>query len=120
MILLKEEEYELVKEGEEYRVKCNSLDRLQCPDCGAKVKIRDTRRRILRDECVQNLRIYRVKCLKCKKIHSILPRQVWPYKQYSRSVIEKVLCFYKRIEVFGDCSMENSTIYRWRKLRKIS
>ena len=82
----------------------------KCPDCGGKLKIRDSKKRIVKDisgeEYTFNLR--RFICSGCGKIHTELPDCIVPQKRYSKNAIETA--------VSGKCDyyiMDDSTIYRW-------
>ena len=118
MILLGEDEYKLIctdANKNVYRVEYCGCS-LTCPYCGANVKKRDTRKRIYKDDENGVIRIFRVVCMKCKKLHSVLPYCVLPYKHYSRKVIDEARSFKTISDAYGNCFRgENSTIYRWRK-----
>ena len=57
------------------------------------------------------VRIRRLRCKKCRKIHRQLPDTILPYKHYQAQVIEEVLDDAKP-EPTGP---ESSTLYRWKK-----
>lgn len=76
------------------------------------MKVRDSKKRIVKDisgeKYVFNLR--RFKCDKCNKLHEEIPDLMKPYKQYSKEAIETAIS--------GNCnyySMEDITVYRWKK-----
>jgi hypothetical protein len=120
VILLEEGEYSLVCEDElqhAYRVAYCGKRILCCPCCGSLVRKRDTRKRVFKEEQDGSIRISRVVCLKCKRVHTVLPYCILPHKHYSRKVIEKIRSFGRISDAY--CSNfrgENSTIYRWRKI----
>ena len=68
----------MVKEGELY-----------CPDCGEKLHKYDTVTRILKTKHGLNTKIKmnRVYCKKCHKVHRVIPADVIPYKQYEKEMI---------------------------------
>lgn len=81
-----------------------------CPECNQIMRVRDSRKRTVMDECgekyVFNLR--RFKCEECQNIHLELPDCLVPYKRYSKNAIDVV--------VNGKCDyyiVDQSTIYRW-------
>lgn len=81
-----------------------------CPDCGGKLKVRDSKKRTVKDisgeEYTFNLR--RFICLECGKIHTEIPDCIVPKKRYFKDSIMAA--------VEGKCDyyiMDDSTIYRW-------
>jgi hypothetical protein len=81
-----------------------------CPFCGGTLTVKDSRDRCCIDDagCRHTLRIRRLRCKNCHKIHSELPDIIQPFKHYTSSVIETVLD--------GDestCPAEISTMHRW-------
>lgn len=81
-----------------------------CPDCGSKLKVRDSKKRIVRDisgeEYLFSLR--RFICVECGKVHTEIPDCIVPHKRYFKDAIEAA--------VDGKCDyyiMDDSTIYRW-------
>lgn len=81
-----------------------------CPDCNEKMKVRDSRKRIILDECGEKyiFSLRRFQCSTCKSIHLELPDCIIPRKRYSRNAIN--------IVVNEKCDyyiMDQSTIYRW-------
>lgn len=81
-----------------------------CPDCGGKLKVRDSKKRTVIDisgeEYIFSLR--RFVCIECGKIHTEIPDCIVPKKRYFKDSILAA--------VSGKCDyyvMDNSTIYRW-------
>lgn len=64
-----------------------------CPECGSPLCRRDKKRRIYKEAGgkKQWFLINRLKCTKCKKLHSELPDCIIPYKQYGADIIEDVI-----------------------------
>lgn len=102
-------------------VKVDTVDFLyfpRCPVCNSILEYKDTRIRKLYDYGGEVLKIYirRLKCNKCKKLHSELPKDVVPRKRYKRSVIEDVLQYWidhdDPIAIDGP---SNITMDRWRE-----
>lgn len=81
-----------------------------CPFCGGSLKVKDSRNRYCIDDkgCRHTIRIRRLRCKNCKKLHSELPDFIQPFKHYKSSVIETVLDSKADI-----CPAENSTMNRW-------
>jgi hypothetical protein len=81
-----------------------------CPFCGSTLSVKDSRKRCCIDSAGHHhiLRIRRLQCKNCHKIHSELPDIILPYKRYISSVIEAVLD--GRMD---KCPAEISTISRW-------
>ena len=84
----------------------------KCPDCMQTMKIIGSRKRIVKDiigeQYVFSLR--RMKCEKCNVIHIEIPDCIIPHKQYSKDAINTA--------IKGQCdyyTMENSTVFRWKK-----
>lgn len=82
-----------------------------CPDCGSILKIRDSKKRTVKNENgeVYTFSLRRLYCNGCRKLHIEVPDFIDKNKQYSKNVIENVTsgkCDY--------CVADNSTIYRWK------
>lgn len=88
-----------------------SSEKIPCPICGGKLSGRDSRVRQLigADGNVMRLRIRRLRCKGCGRIHSELPDIVQPFKHYASAVIQEVLDGNT-----DGCPAEDSTIRRWR------
>lgn len=83
-----------------------------CPICNYEVKIRDSKRRYIKDETGQKipLNLKRYYCSRCNKLHTEIPDIIEPYKQYDSLTIEKVKS--------GDISSfagDDSTIRNWQR-----
>ena len=65
----------------------------RCPSCGGRLRYRDFRKRIMRLEGGEKLRLLvrRFRCEKCGHYHTELPDCVVPYKHYATEVICGVL-----------------------------
>ena len=81
-----------------------------CPFCGGILTVKDSRDRCYIDSrgYRHTLRIRRLRCKNCHKLHSELPDFIQPFKQYVSSVIETVLDGNK-----DTCPAEESTMHRW-------
>ena len=119
MIILEKREYKLVKDEKKkdvWHVLHTGIQKKICPCCKGKLKIKDTRKRIIRTDQgkINWIQIYRMRCLQCQKIHSELPDCIVPYKQYATKHIKIALEAYvdKKKSYF---SIENSTYIRWYK-----
>lgn len=108
-------EYELIKEE-------NGILRMVvvsvpcCPDCGDKMRVRDSRIRCFIKEDGQKclLRHRRLRCAKCKKIHSELPDFIMPEKRYVADVILGLFFSDTSDQSQQICAVaENSTFYKW-------
>lgn len=83
----------------------------RCPQCGNVMKVRDSKRRKVKDEngteYIFSLR--RFQCGNCQKLHLEMPDCIVPYKQYSKKVIDDVLN--------GRCNyyiVDTSTVWHWK------
>ena len=78
-----------------------------CPDCNEKMKVRDSRKRIILDECGEKyiFSLRRFQCSTCKSIHLELPDCIIPRKRYQKTNPQSEKCDYY--------IMDQSTIYRW-------
>lgn len=71
-------------------------EKLACPICGGEVRHRDVKKRkvILPENKGSNaktiLKVERVYCNHCQRLHSVLPDMVVPYKQHCAETIEKI------------------------------
>ena len=85
-------------------------EKLPCPCCGGKLLSRDSRLRKLihTDGSTMILRIRRLLCKSCGKLHAELPDIIQPFKHYTSEIIQQVLDGRS-----GECRAENSTIRRW-------
>lgn len=94
-------------------IKVQNLDfPVICPICNYEMKIRDSKRRYIKDETGQKipLNLKRYYCIRCNKLHTEIPDIIEPYKQYDSLTIEKVKS--------GDTSSfagDDSTIRNWQR-----
>lgn len=84
-----------------------------CPCCGGHLKVIGSRiRKFINDEAISlKLRIRRLRCSACGRIHHELPDFLVPYKRYSSSCIEAVLDSNGCTAIPAD----ESTLIRWRE-----
>lgn len=63
-----------------------------CPDCGGILKHYDKVSRVVRTKggCKQKVKIRRLRCVDCCRLHREIPGYLYPYKQYVRQIIEGV------------------------------
>lgn len=106
-------DYQLVENREQHFFYVKSLEQSLCPCCMGQLSVVGSRNRILIDEAGIRfvLRIRRLRCESCKRIHHELPEGVVPFKRYAALVIEGV------VEGSGDsCTpAEESTMTRWKQ-----
>ena len=71
-------------------VECNKTE---CPECGGGLKKYDVVKRIVRTKNRETyfVKIRRLKCLDCQRIHRELPEFIFPFKQYEAEIIRGVL-----------------------------
>lgn len=83
-----------------------------CPDCHSPIRIRDSKRRLIKlssgEKLYINLRRY--KCLRCNNIHTELPDFMLPYKQYEKRVILNA-----KNGIIDGIGADSSTIRYWLK-----
>lgn len=98
------------KKGDIYRIA--NYDVAVCPHCYSPLKIRDSRKRKVKDssgaEYIFQLR--RLYCPICKQIHLEIPDCIEPQKHYFKPTIENTLS-----NKINYCTADNSTIRRWQK-----
>ena len=60
-----------------------------CPKCGRKLKYYDSVKRIVRTKMRRTvwIRIKRFRCKACGTIHRMIPKIIFPYKQYESEII---------------------------------
>lgn len=82
-----------------------------CPDCNGILKVRDSKKRIVKDEdgMSYNFLLRRFVCCQCGKLHTELPDCIEKNKHYSKNVIDSV-----KSCVCNFCAADNSTIQRWK------
>jgi len=88
-----------------------SREKSVCPVCDSKLRSRDSRlRKVIREDGTSiHVRIRRLRCDRCCKLHSELPDFIQPRKQHEVKTIQAAL------EHKADCITEESTIRRWRR-----
>lgn len=99
-----------------------SINVSKCPNCGSDLKYYDKVRRIVRTKgrITQYVRIRRLRCSNCGKIHRELPAYIFPYKQYEAELIRGVVEGLITSDIIGyedyPCEM---TMTRWRASQKL-
>lgn len=89
-----------------------SLEQIACPCCSGSLKAIGSRKR----GCINSLgektilRIRRLRCIDCERIHHELPDMLVPYKRHVRESIEAVITGEAEISVIAD----ESTLKRWQ------
>lgn len=87
------EDYQLIHIHDRTYV-CKSKEHsATCPVCGETLRYRDSRIRILKKHngVKVHIRIRRMKCSSCGRLHNELPDILTPYKHYGTEVLEDVL-----------------------------
>lgn len=90
---------------------------IRCPDCGSDTTYHDSyERHVHIGQIVEWLTLYRVKCVKCRKTHAIIPDFISPRKHYSACDIELALNDMEEGTPVEQVETEASvsTIRRWR------
>lgn len=93
-----------------------------CPSCGNNIKYYDSVSRVVRRKTGkrERVRIQRVKCVGCGKIHRMIPDFLFPYKQYEADIIRGVLDGIITSDTFEyedyPCEM---TMNRWKSSRNL-
>ncbi len=89
----------------------------ECPNCGEKLKRYDEVQRIVRTKGhrTNHVKIQRLRCPSCGRIHRELPSYIFSYKQYDADVIQGVIEGFITSDTLGfedyPCEM---TMIRWR------
>lgn len=87
-----------------------------CPNCGGALRHYDSVSRLVRTiKGIKNrIKIRRLKCVDCNKLHRELPENLLPYKHYEADIIKGVREGHISSETLGyedyPCSM---TMLRW-------
>ena len=90
----------------------------RCPECGGTLKYYDNVKRIVRGKGgkKQCIKIRRVRCIICRRLHRELPEFMVPYKQYETEIIQGVLEGFITSDTIGfedyPCEM---TMLRWTR-----
>lgn len=93
-----------------------------CPNCGGYLKPYDKVQRLVRTKGRKSwyVRLRRMRCDNCHKIHRELPDFIFPYKQYEIEVIRGVLEGFITTDILGyedyPCEL---TMIMWKKSQKI-
>lgn len=82
------QDYEIILKKNYYYIETKESN--ACPDCNEKMKVRDSRKRIILDECGEKyiFSLRRFQCSTCKSIHLELPDCIIPRKRYSRNLFQ--------------------------------
>lgn len=82
-----------------------------CPSCQGKMKVRDSRKRKVRDAGGEIYIFYlrRLICSSCSQIHLEIPDCIEPQKHYFKETIERVVN--DKCDYF---SGDDKTIWRWK------
>lgn len=87
-----------------------------CPLCEGKLIYYDTVSRTIigKYRSTSTIKLQRLKCSKCGKIHRSIPKGILPYKQYEAEIIFGVIEGLISFDTFGfeDYPCEQ-TMYRW-------
>lgn len=85
------QDYEIILKKNYYYIETKESN--ACPDCNEKMKVRDSRKRTILDECGEKyiFSLRRFQCSTCKSIHLELPDCIIPRKRYSRNAINIVV-----------------------------
>lgn len=87
-----------------------------CPICNGKLKYYDTVKRLVRtkNRKTKYIRIRRLRCTDCYRLHRELPNDILPYKQYESEIIIGVIEGLIDVNTIGfedyPCEM---TMQRW-------
>lgn len=97
------------------------VDESKCPKCNGMLKKYDRTKRIVRgkEHKTQWIYIQRVKCVKCSRIHRVLPSFIFPYRHYEKELIVGVVEGLITSDILGyeDYPCEK-TMERWREFYK--
>ena len=92
----------------------------KCPICGGDLKGYDSVKRIVRTKGRKSewIKIRRLRCASCGKLHREIPDLIFPYKQYEAEIIKGVWEGFITCETIGyedyPCEM---TMIRWMILK---
>jgi hypothetical protein len=87
-----------------------------CPDCGGELKHYDRVPRLVKTNGGEKqwVKIRRVRCVECRKLHRDLPNYILPYKHYKGDIISGVVNGLISVTTLGfedyPCEM---TMIRW-------
>jgi hypothetical protein len=90
-----------------------SEQKIPCPCCGEKLKVIGSRGRKVYQASGEptTLRIRRLRCTGCHRIHHELPDCILPYKRYAAACLEKSVDAPAKLDVAAD----SSTLFRWNR-----
>lgn len=94
-----------------------SIDESSCPECGGRLRYYDSVLRIVRTKrrITRWVKIRRLRCTICGRVHRELPEFLFPYKQYEAEMISGVLEGFITSDTIGfedyPCEM---TMTRWK------
>lgn len=92
-----------------------------CPNCGGELKHYDSVHRIVRTKggIANRIKIRRLRCSKCKRLHRNIPSNLMPYKHYDIEIINGVIEGYITPDTIGyedyPCEV---TMARWKNAKK--
>lgn len=92
---------------------CNTMI---CPNCGGELKHYDSVKRVVKERrgVKKQVKLRRLRCSECGKLHRELPETLLPYKHYESEVIKGVRDGHITPETLGfedyPCAM---TMMRW-------
>lgn len=94
-----------------------SNNKAKCPKCYGEMKYYDNVKRIVRTKrrVTKRVKILRLRCINCGAIHRVIPRLLYPYKQYEAELIRGVIEGLITPETLGyeDYPCE-ATMERWK------
>lgn len=64
-----------------------------CPDCGGELKYYDKVSRVMitKNRQMQKMKLRRLRCKRCNKLHREIPVHIFPFKEYEAEIIIGVL-----------------------------
>jgi len=114
MYIITHYELESNTQNDEEILRVKNLEEARCPCCGEKLIFNSSRlRTYIRDDEKKKLRIRRMKCHQCHKIHTELPDFIMPFKRYAVDNIERIVEEPEQACTWG---MDSSTIRRFKAL----
>lgn len=99
--------------GETYSTIVLTGDVPPCPICFEELRYRDSRGRKVKDYLgeVRRFKLRRLRCEKCRHLHTEIPDIIQPFKHYDSEAIQAVIDGDKRAE---SCAADTSTMRRWK------
>ncbi|MFT8710427.1 MAG: DUF6431 domain-containing protein [Sporolactobacillus sp.] len=88
-------------------------EKVPCPCCGGSLRVVGSRLRKVADLSGEQktLRLRRLRCQTCGRIHHELPDFVIPYKRYESTCFERVV----KPETRLDSPVDDATLFRWNR-----